>query len=163
MLPPAWFLWTAKTPHRVWSDSCKEWGHIMQRFGELQGLTWALPTVFGISGGVKEHALCRPCKHSIVSTFLCAYSPSCWFLRELPEGGENAAWKWVGASSNWPLVFLQWNFPLLMLVWKMAPALCCGNTLVIKPAEQTPLTSLYIGSLIKEVRQCEQPVYVPFF
>ncbi|XP_042732135.1 aldehyde dehydrogenase family 1 member A3 [Lagopus leucura] len=44
-----------------------------------------------------------------------------------------------------------WNFPLLMLVWKMAPALCCGNTLVIKPAEQAPLTSLYIGSLIKEV------------
>uniref|UniRef100_A0A8B9S3A0 Retinaldehyde dehydrogenase 3 n=1 Tax=Apteryx owenii TaxID=8824 RepID=A0A8B9S3A0_APTOW len=44
-----------------------------------------------------------------------------------------------------------WNFPLLMLIWKMAPALCCGNTLVIKPAEQTPLTSLYIGSLIKEV------------
>uniref|UniRef100_A0A8D0H2L0 Retinaldehyde dehydrogenase 3 n=1 Tax=Sphenodon punctatus TaxID=8508 RepID=A0A8D0H2L0_SPHPU len=43
-----------------------------------------------------------------------------------------------------------WNFPLLMLVWKMAPALCCGNTMVIKPAEQTPLTSLYIGSLIKE-------------
>lgn len=53
------------------------------------------------------------------------------------------------------LVFLQWNFPLLMLVWKMAPALCCGNTLVIKPAEQTPLTSLYVGSLIKEVRKPE--------
>lgn len=43
-----------------------------------------------------------------------------------------------------------WNFPLLMLTWKMAPALCCGNTLVIKPAEQTPLTSLYMASLIKE-------------
>uniref|UniRef100_A0A803TZN4 Aldehyde dehydrogenase 1 family member A3 n=1 Tax=Anolis carolinensis TaxID=28377 RepID=A0A803TZN4_ANOCA len=43
-----------------------------------------------------------------------------------------------------------WNFPLLMLIWKMAPALCCGNTLVVKPAEQTPLTSLYVGSLIKE-------------
>nr|XP_033776067.1 aldehyde dehydrogenase family 1 member A3 [Geotrypetes seraphini] len=43
-----------------------------------------------------------------------------------------------------------WNFPLLMLVWKLAPALCCGNTIVIKPAEQAPLTSLYIGSLIKE-------------
>ncbi|KAE8618354.1 hypothetical protein XENTR_v10009361 [Xenopus tropicalis] len=43
-----------------------------------------------------------------------------------------------------------WNFPLLMLIWKMGPALCCGNTLVIKPAEQTPLTSLHIGSLIKE-------------
>ncbi|XP_068131197.1 retinaldehyde dehydrogenase 3 [Hyperolius riggenbachi] len=43
-----------------------------------------------------------------------------------------------------------WNFPLMMLVWKMAPALCCGNTLVIKPAEQTPLTSLYMASLVKE-------------
>ncbi|XP_048337992.1 aldehyde dehydrogenase family 1 member A3 [Sphaerodactylus townsendi] len=43
-----------------------------------------------------------------------------------------------------------WNFPLLMLIWKMAPALCCGNTLVVKPAEQTPLTSLYLGSLVKE-------------
>ncbi|KAH0620057.1 hypothetical protein JD844_014595 [Phrynosoma platyrhinos] len=47
-------------------------------------------------------------------------------------------------------LFFKWNFPLLMLIWKMAPALCCGNTLVVKPAEQTPLTSLYIGSLIKE-------------
>ncbi|KAM4747904.1 retinaldehyde dehydrogenase 3 [Rhinophrynus dorsalis] len=43
-----------------------------------------------------------------------------------------------------------WNFPLLMMIWKMGPALCCGNTLVIKPAEQTPLTSLYVGSLIRE-------------
>ncbi|XP_016280156.1 aldehyde dehydrogenase family 1 member A3 isoform X2 [Monodelphis domestica] len=46
---------------------------------------------------------------------------------------------------------IPWNFPLMMLIWKMAPALCCGNTIVIKPAEQTPLTSLYLGSLIKEV------------
>uniref|UniRef100_A0A8C2LSN3 aldehyde dehydrogenase (NAD(+)) n=1 Tax=Cricetulus griseus TaxID=10029 RepID=A0A8C2LSN3_CRIGR len=45
----------------------------------------------------------------------------------------------------------QWNFPLLMLAWKLAPALCCGNTVVLKPAEQTPLTALYLGSLIKEV------------
>ncbi|XP_075414058.1 retinaldehyde dehydrogenase 3 isoform X2 [Tenrec ecaudatus] len=44
-----------------------------------------------------------------------------------------------------------WNFPLLMLIWKLAPALCCGNTVVVKPAEQTPLTALYLGSLIKEV------------
>ncbi|ELV13457.1 Aldehyde dehydrogenase family 1 member A3 [Tupaia chinensis] len=44
-----------------------------------------------------------------------------------------------------------WNFPLLMLLWKLAPALCCGNTVVLKPAEQTPLTALYLGSLIKEV------------
>lgn len=48
--------------------------------------------------------------------------------------------------------FLQWNFPLLMFAWKIAPALCCGNTVVIKPAEQTPLSALYMGALIKEVR-----------
>ncbi|XP_036087939.1 aldehyde dehydrogenase family 1 member A3 isoform X3 [Rousettus aegyptiacus] len=46
---------------------------------------------------------------------------------------------------------LQWNFPLLMLAWKLAPALCCGNTVVVKPAEQTPLTALHLGALIREV------------
>uniref|UniRef100_A0A8C4RRD3 Aldehyde dehydrogenase 1 family member A1 n=1 Tax=Erpetoichthys calabaricus TaxID=27687 RepID=A0A8C4RRD3_ERPCA len=45
---------------------------------------------------------------------------------------------------------IPWNFPLLMFVWKIAPALCCGNTVVIKPAEQTPLTALHMASLIKE-------------
>ncbi|XP_078097148.1 retinal dehydrogenase 2 isoform X1 [Mustelus asterias] len=46
---------------------------------------------------------------------------------------------------------IPWNFPLLMFAWKIVPALCCGNTVVIKPAEQTPLTALYMGALIKEV------------
>uniref|UniRef100_A0A673NLN1 Aldehyde dehydrogenase family 1 member A3-like n=1 Tax=Sinocyclocheilus rhinocerous TaxID=307959 RepID=A0A673NLN1_9TELE len=45
---------------------------------------------------------------------------------------------------------IPWNFPLLMFTWKIAPALACGNTLVIKPAEQTPLTALHVGALIKE-------------
>ncbi|KAM9318936.1 retinaldehyde dehydrogenase 3 isoform 3-T3 [Pholidichthys leucotaenia] len=47
-------------------------------------------------------------------------------------------------------LLLAWNFPLMMFVWKIAPALSCGNTVVIKPAEQTPLTALHVGSLIKE-------------
>uniref|UniRef100_A0A6Q2WU31 Aldehyde dehydrogenase domain-containing protein n=1 Tax=Esox lucius TaxID=8010 RepID=A0A6Q2WU31_ESOLU len=47
-------------------------------------------------------------------------------------------------------VIHNWNFPLLMFMWKVAPALCCGNTVVIKPAEQTPLTALHVGALIKE-------------
>ncbi|XP_060709256.1 retinal dehydrogenase 2 isoform X2 [Hemiscyllium ocellatum] len=46
---------------------------------------------------------------------------------------------------------IPWNFPLLMFAWKIVPALCCGNTVVIKPAEQTPLTALYMGALIIEV------------
>uniref|UniRef100_A0A4W5MCP2 Aldehyde dehydrogenase 1 family, member A2 n=1 Tax=Hucho hucho TaxID=62062 RepID=A0A4W5MCP2_9TELE len=43
-----------------------------------------------------------------------------------------------------------WNFPLMMTAWKLGPALACGNTVVLKPAQQTPLTCLYIGSLVKE-------------
>ncbi|KAH3809563.1 aldehyde dehydrogenase 1A1-like isoform X2 [Dreissena polymorpha] len=45
---------------------------------------------------------------------------------------------------------IPWNYPVLMLVWKVGPALACGNTLVLKPAEQTPLSALYMASLIKE-------------
>ena len=45
---------------------------------------------------------------------------------------------------------IPWNFPLLMQAWKLAPALCAGNTVILKPAEQTPLTALYVGSLLVE-------------
>jgi aldehyde dehydrogenase (NAD+) len=45
---------------------------------------------------------------------------------------------------------IPWNFPLLMLAWKWGPALACGNTIVLKPAEQTPLTALRLGELAME-------------
>jgi acyl-CoA reductase-like NAD-dependent aldehyde dehydrogenase len=45
---------------------------------------------------------------------------------------------------------IPWNFPLLMAAWKLAPALACGNTSVLKPAEQTPLTALRLGELLLE-------------
>jgi phenylacetaldehyde dehydrogenase len=45
---------------------------------------------------------------------------------------------------------IPWNFPLLMAAWKLAPALTTGNTVVLKPAEQTPLTSLLLAQLIAE-------------
>ncbi|MGA3234951.1 MAG: aldehyde dehydrogenase family protein [Bryobacteraceae bacterium] len=45
---------------------------------------------------------------------------------------------------------IPWNFPLLMQAWKLAPALATGNTIVLKPAEQTPLTALRVGELIVE-------------
>ncbi|AGA30106.1 aldehyde dehydrogenase family protein [Singulisphaera acidiphila] len=45
---------------------------------------------------------------------------------------------------------IPWNFPLLMLAWKWGPALACGNTVVMKPAEQTPLTALRIADLAIE-------------
>jgi aldehyde dehydrogenase (NAD+) len=47
-------------------------------------------------------------------------------------------------------IITPWNFPLLMVAWKLAPALACGNTAVIKIAEQTPLTGLRLGQLCQE-------------
>jgi aldehyde dehydrogenase (NAD+) len=45
---------------------------------------------------------------------------------------------------------IPWNFPLLMAAWKLGPALACGNTVVLKPAEQTPLSALRLGELLQE-------------
>ncbi|MBP2474695.1 aldehyde dehydrogenase (NAD+) [Crossiella equi] len=45
---------------------------------------------------------------------------------------------------------IPWNFPLLMLAWKIAPALACGNTVVLKPAETTPLTALVFGEICQQ-------------
>jgi len=45
---------------------------------------------------------------------------------------------------------IPWNFPLLMAAWKLAPALAAGNTVVLKPAETTPLTALRLGEVIQE-------------
>jgi acyl-CoA reductase-like NAD-dependent aldehyde dehydrogenase len=47
-------------------------------------------------------------------------------------------------------LIVPWNFPLMMAVTKLAPALACGNTTVLKPAEQTPLTALRLGEIIQE-------------
>ncbi|MGH3076891.1 MAG: aldehyde dehydrogenase family protein [Gaiellaceae bacterium] len=49
---------------------------------------------------------------------------------------------------------IPWNFPLLMLSWKIAPALACGNTVVLKPAETTPLTAMLFAEIC---RQAELP------
>jgi acyl-CoA reductase-like NAD-dependent aldehyde dehydrogenase len=47
-------------------------------------------------------------------------------------------------------LIVPWNFPLLMAVTKVAPALACGNTAILKPAEQTPLTALRLGEILLE-------------
>ena len=46
---------------------------------------------------------------------------------------------------------VPWNFPLLIAVWKIAPALACGNTMILKPASQTPLTALALGEIALEI------------
>ncbi len=70
---------------------------------------------------------------------------------------DKLAYAFPGASAS-PLgvcaQVIPWNFPLLMAAWKIAPALACGNTVVLKPAETTPLTALKLAQLIEE---CELP------
>ena len=46
---------------------------------------------------------------------------------------------------------IPWNFPLLMAAWKLAPALACGNTVVLKPAETTSLTALRLAEILQEI------------
>lgn len=45
---------------------------------------------------------------------------------------------------------IPWNYPVLMTVWKWGPAMAAGCCMILKPAEQTPLTALYLASLVKE-------------
>ncbi|NEE57494.1 aldehyde dehydrogenase family protein, partial [Streptomyces sp. SID8455] len=45
---------------------------------------------------------------------------------------------------------IPWNFPLLMLAWKIAPALATGNTVVLKPAETTPLSALFFADICRQ-------------
>ena len=46
---------------------------------------------------------------------------------------------------------VPWNFPLMLTMWKLAPALAAGNTIVIKPAEQTPISTLEMVKIFQEV------------
>ncbi len=72
----------------------------------------------------------------------------------------NAGWadklEWVMRAGREPQSLgvcgqiVPWNFPLLMAAWKLAPALACGNTVVLKPAETTPLTALALAQIIEE-------------
>lgn len=69
--------------------------------------------------------------------------------KTIPLNGEYMAYtrhEPVGVCGQ----IIPWNFPLLMMAWKLGPALATGNTIVLKPAEQTPLTALYVAQLTKE-------------
>ena len=69
---------------------------------------------------------------------------------KLGHAGFGAAPKPLGVAGQ----IIPWNFPLLMAAWKLAPALATGNTVVLKPAETTPLTALTLAEIIAE---CDLP------
>ena len=66
---------------------------------------------------------------------------------ETAPAGNNAMALIVREPVGVVACILPWNFPLLMLAWKLGPALAAGNSLIVKPAEQTPLTALYLAQL----------------
>jgi aldehyde dehydrogenase (NAD+) len=65
---------------------------------------------------------------------------------KLDHAGFGPAPKSLGVAGQ----VIPWNFPLLMLAWKIAPALACGNTVVLKPAETTPLTALVFAEICRQ-------------
>jgi aldehyde dehydrogenase (NAD+) len=65
---------------------------------------------------------------------------------KLPYAGFGPHPRPIGVAGQ----VIPWNFPLLMLAWKIAPALACGNTVVLKPAETTPLTALAFAELCQQ-------------
>src|SRR4249920_144304 len=69
---------------------------------------------------------------------------------KLEHAGFGPAPRSLGVAAQ----IIPWNFPLLMAAWKIAPALATGNTVVLKPAESTPLTALTLAEIIAE---CDLP------
>ncbi|GAB2443087.1 aldehyde dehydrogenase family protein [Streptosporangium sandarakinum] len=65
---------------------------------------------------------------------------------KLPYAGYGPSPRPLGVAGQ----VIPWNFPLLMLAWKIAPALACGNTVVLKPAETTPLTALLFAEICRQ-------------
>jgi len=65
---------------------------------------------------------------------------------KLEHAGFGANPKPIGVAAQ----VIPWNFPLMMLAWKIAPALACGNTVVLKPAETTPLTALAFAEICQQ-------------
>jgi aldehyde dehydrogenase (NAD+) len=65
---------------------------------------------------------------------------------KLEHAGLGSAPRPLGVAAQ----VIPWNFPLLMLAWKVAPALACGNTVVLKPAETTPLTALLFADVCRQ-------------
>jgi aminomuconate-semialdehyde/2-hydroxymuconate-6-semialdehyde dehydrogenase len=72
------------------------------------------------------------------------------FTMRSPTGGEVLNYS-LRVPKGVIAVVCPWNFPLLLMTWKVAPALACGNTVVVKPSEETPSTASLLGDVMREV------------
>jgi aminomuconate-semialdehyde/2-hydroxymuconate-6-semialdehyde dehydrogenase len=72
------------------------------------------------------------------------------FILETPDG-RNAVNYGLRRPKGVIAVISPWNLPLLLMTWKVGPALACGNTVVVKPSEETPLTATLLGEVMNKV------------
>ncbi|QGN54009.1 2-hydroxymuconic semialdehyde dehydrogenase [Novosphingobium sp. Gsoil 351] len=79
-----------------------------------------------------------------------ATMPTESFATDTPDGGR--ALNYVARKPKGVIaVICPWNFPLLLMTWKVGPALACGNTVVVKPSEETPRTAALLGEVMNAV------------
>jgi len=72
------------------------------------------------------------------------------FAMDTPDGGQAVNYA-VRSPRGVIGVVCPWNLPLLLMTWKVGPALACGNTVVVKPSEETPATATLLGEVMNEV------------
>lgn len=72
-----------------------------------------------------------------------------FFAMKTPDGGDAINYT-LRAPKGVVAVVCPWNLPLLLMTWKVAPALACGNTVVVKPSEETPATAALLGEVMNK-------------
>ena len=72
-----------------------------------------------------------------------------FFQMKTPDGGDAINYS-VRSPRGVVAVICPWNLPLLLMTWKVAPALACGNTVVVKPSEETPATATLLGEVMRD-------------
>lgn len=77
------------------------------------------------------------------------HAPGEFFPMVTPDGGQAINYSLRGPRGV-IAVICPWNLPLLLMTWKVAPALACGNTVVVKPSEETPATATLLGEVMRE-------------
>ena len=77
------------------------------------------------------------------------HQPGEFFAMKTPAGGDAFNYS-LRVPRGVIAVICPWNLPLLLMTWKVAPALACGNTVVVKPSEETPATAALLGEITRE-------------
>ncbi|CAO2584966.1 Aldehyde dehydrogenase, cytosolic 1 [Lemmus lemmus] len=127
-------------------------GRLLEKLADLmQRDRLLLATMESMNGGkVFPHAYMMDLEVSIKTLKYCAGWADKVHGQTIPSDGEVFTYtrrEPIGVCGQ----IIPWNGPLAMFTWKIGPALACGNTVIVKPAEQTPLTALHMASLIKEI------------